>query len=112
MLGFSGITGTDARWGTKIKIRGLAGTEANSYKGAQYSVSPAGAPPVMPVDPGHEFEDVLEQLCGENAPYKGGRPYPKITNAGFVTSYAAPPSGQGGAANNFGDVMKCFESAR
>src|SRR4051812_22832160 len=78
MLGFSAITGTDAQSGAKIKIRGLSGAEANSYKGTAYSVSPAGAPPVMPVDPGHEFEDVLEQLCGENPPYKGGRPYPKI----------------------------------
>ena len=43
-------------------------TSANSekYKNVRYPVS-SPAPPSMPTDPGHEFLDVVEQLCGPNA---------------------------------------------
>ena len=33
MLGFSGITGTDASTGLPTSINGLSGTESNSYNG-------------------------------------------------------------------------------
>jgi hypothetical protein len=48
-------------------------------------------------DPGHEFEDVLEQLCGAGASYpdpKTGK-YPPLTNSGFFT-------------DNQLEAMKCF----
>ena len=57
----------------------------------------------MPADPGHEFTNVLVQLCGAGATYPSGGKYPAINNTGFVASYAA----SGGAANP-GEVMKCF----
>jgi phospholipase C len=38
-------------------------------------------------DPGHEFEDAVEQLCGPGVEHHGG-PYPQpITNSGFVQNY-------------------------
>jgi phospholipase C len=39
MLGFSGITGTDAVNGERRSIEGLVGTEANSYQGRSYPVT-------------------------------------------------------------------------
>lgn len=91
MLGFSGISG----------VNGLKGTESNGYQGKPYAVTqPADA--VMPVDPGHEFTDVLTQLCGPNTTYPSGGIYPALNNSGFVSDYASV------ASNKFGDIMKCF----
>jgi phospholipase C len=60
----------------------------NSYCGEKYLVQD-GARPCMTTDPGHEFKDVLEQLCGADAAckYKGGA-YPSVNNSGFASSYA------------------------
>ena len=102
MLGFSGITGHDAANGGSTQINGLTGSEANTFNGRVYGVS-RGADDVMPVDPGHEFTNVLEQLCGPGATYPAGGAYPAINNTGFVASYVA----SGGAADP-GEVMKCF----
>lgn len=101
MLGFSGISGTDAVSGLKRQANGLKGTESNSYQGQSFAVTqPAGA--VMPVDPGHEFTDTLEQLCGAGATYPAGGSYPAIDNSGFVSDYGSV------ASSKFGDIMKCF----
>jgi phospholipase C len=102
MLGFSGITGKDAANGGSTQINGLTGSETNTFNGRAYPVL-QGADNVMPADPGHEFNNVLEQLCGAGANYAAGSTYPAINNAGFAASYAA----SGGAANP-GEVMKCF----
>ena len=102
MLGFSGITGHDAANGGSTQINGLTGSEANNFNGRVYGVS-RGADDVMTVDPGHEFTNVLEQLCGPGATYPAGGAYPAINNTGFVASYVA----SGGAADP-GEVMKCF----
>jgi len=106
MLGFSGITGNDAETGASTTINGLTGSEANIFNGITHRVS-QGADDVMPVDPGHEFNNVLEQLCGTGASYPAGGVYPAITNSGFVASYVA----SGGGANP-GEVMKCFKSSQ
>ncbi len=37
--------------------------------------------------PAHEFNDVVEQLCGPGATYSRP-PYPPITNTGFVSNYS------------------------
>src|SRR5580704_15642573 len=87
MLEFSGLTGTDASTGASTKINGLIGTELNTYNGQTFSVSP-GAPDRMPADPGHEFSNVLLQLCGQGASYPSGGAYPVINNSGYVASYA------------------------
>ena len=111
MLGFSGITGQDATNGQATSIRGLTGTEANSYGGSSFAVI-AGAAEAMPLDPGHEFADVLEQLAGAGATYVSAA-YPPINNSGFVSDYVdSQTSGEGGATTNFGEIMQCFSAAQ
>ena len=101
MLGFSGITGTDAATGQPTSIDGLKGAESNSYNGVTYTVV-RGAPDRVPHDPPHSFPGVLQQLCGEGAVYESGAPYPPINNSGFVSVYAkSHPELPDGA-------MRCF----
>ncbi|EDZ98853.1 hypothetical protein BH160DRAFT_5850 [Burkholderia sp. H160] len=60
-------------------IPGIAAATAaesrNTYNGTTYAFSD-GAPGQMPTDPGHEFTDVIEQLCGAGAQFQKGSPYP------------------------------------
>lgn len=110
MLGFSGITGTEA--GTdppaSTTIRGLDGSESNGYLGAPYFVQMPFVEPVA-VDPAHEFLDVLEQLCGTQAIYQPGKSYPRVNNSGFVSDYArSHTQDEGNAPGNFGQVMDGF----
>jgi phospholipase C len=106
MLGFSGIKGTDAATGAQAQINGLTGSESNMLNGTSYTVV-KGADNVMPCDPGHEFTDVLVQLCGAGATYAPGGAYPPINNSGFVASYV-----QSGGGATPGEVMKCFDAAQ
>ncbi len=93
LLGWAGITGTDAATGQPTTADGLKGTEFNTHAGAVYPVT-LGAPDVT-VAPGHDFPDALEQLCGPQATYPSGGPYPDITNTGFVSnSWAANAAGR------------------
>lgn len=75
----------------------------NSYDGSTYAFG-GSAPVQLSSDPGHEFTDVIEQLCGQGAQLRKGQPYPPIDNSGFVANYAttrtegAPP--QTGDAGN------------
>src|SRR3954467_2313140 len=101
MLGFSAITGTDAETGRATALQGLTGAESNAFAGQVFPVS-RGADFVMPIDPAHEFEDVLHQLCGPAATYKPAGDYPPIDCSGYVSSYAAA----GGQSP--GDIMKCY----
>jgi len=82
MLGFSGITGTDAVSGQQAVIDGLTGEESNSGIPVE-----GGAAWQMDKDPGHEFKDVVTQLCGKGASYPSGGPYPTINNSGFVSNW-------------------------
>src|ERR1700739_3601262 len=102
MLGFSMISGRDAETGQPTQVNSLAGSESNVLNGTTYTVA-KGADLVMPVDPGHEFTDVVEQLCGPGASYPPGGAYPAIAKSGFVASYAA----SGGSAVP-GEILKCF----
>jgi phospholipase C len=106
LLGFSGLQGADAETGQPTTINGLDGIESNNFNGHTYPVT-RGADLVMPADPGHEFPDILHQLCGINANYPRGGPYPPINNSGYVASYAAT----GGSANP-GEIMNCFTPAQ
>jgi phospholipase C len=73
MLGFAGLEGAE----------GLTGAESNPLpSGDRVTVAP-GAPFILPIDPGHGFGDVLEQLCGPGHAYTGGR-YPPIDSSGFA----------------------------
>lgn len=108
LLGLSGIAGRDAASGQPTTITGLTGTESNGYRGQSYTVAQP-ADETMPLDPGHEFLDVLEQLCGTNAVYLSGGPYPTINNRGFVSDYAfSHTKDEGNAPCNYGETMKCF----
>lgn len=114
VFGLSGIPG----------INGLEGSESNDYGGKTYTVGKP-APETMPSDPGHEFMDTLQQLCGkdEMAPlWHNGSPYPPegsgFTNAGFVANYATTTSEQTKIIHFspppqalIGDVMSCFDTA-
>ena len=101
MLGFSGITGTDARTGEPASIDGLTGSESNEFDGQTFTVT-TGAADVMGSGPGHTFKAVLEQLTGGTT-YPSGGPYPAITNSGYATNYA-----KAGGRSAAGDAMKCF----
>jgi phospholipase C len=85
-----------------ISVRSLFNSFSNSYGGQVYPVTQP-ADYVMPVDPGHEFPDVVQQLCGEGMTYPHGGAYPPITNSGFVASYV-----QSGGGANPGEIMKCY----
>src|SRR5262249_43550029 len=106
MLGFSQIEGTDAETGKHTTVEGLNGTESNSFNGQTFKVQ-TGAPDVIVNGPGHDFLEVLEQLCGPSATYPSGGPYPRINNSGYVSSYAKNK----GPGDSPGDVMKCFGPA-
>jgi phospholipase C len=83
-----------------ISVRDLL--TADIYNGQSYRPkSPADY--AMSVDPGHEFSDVLTQLCGPGAVYLSGGAYPPIDNAGFVASCAVT----GGQADP-GTIMACY----
>ena len=102
LLGFSGITGKDAVTGQPTAINGLTGTESNHYSGTTFTVSQP-ADWTMPLDPGHEFTDVLVQLCGPGAVYHAGGPYPPVNVSGYVSDYVST-----GGTSNPGEIMKCF----
>lgn len=106
MLGFSMISGRDSQTGQPTQVNGLTGNESNLFNGSTYRVS-KGADLVMPADPGHEFANVLEQLCGPGVSYPPGGAYPPIIKSGFVASYVAS-----GGSSAPGEVLKCFAPAQ
>ena len=62
--------------------------DTNSYNGVKYAAG-SPAPPAMPTDPGHEFSDVVEQLCGPGVVHTPWQPYNRpIVNTGYVANYA------------------------
>lgn len=108
MLGFSGITGTNAETGARTAVEGPPAGAANTYQGHSYQAA-TPAPDAMPVDPGHEFVDVVTQLCGAGAQYTSGGAYPPINNSGFVSDYAVSPTAdEANAKDDFGAIMRCF----
>ena len=56
----------------------------------------------MPMDPPHEFEDVVEQLCGNGVTFPQGGLYPARDNSGFVAAYM----NKGGQDPS--EIMKCY----
>ncbi len=98
MLGLSSIHGTDAISGQPTTIDGL--NESNNWNldpdgNKVFATAPADW--AMPHDPGHEFTDVKEQLCG------AGGDYPHINNSGFVTNYSGTHH-----FDNPTEIMKCY----
>ena len=85
-------------------------SDSNSYNGATFYVQ-GPAPESMPSDPGHEFDDVLEQLAGPGSTYTSGGAYPSINNLGFVANYATTTTeGPVAPAGDIGDIMMCFDT--
>jgi phospholipase C len=83
---------------------------SNSFNGVTYNVID-GAPSAMPTDPGHEFPDVVVQLCGYGATYPSGGAYPAIDNSGFAANYATTTSeGPIPQPGQIHDVMACFHT--
>jgi phospholipase C len=114
MLGFCDVSGADAVSGAPTRTNGLISPPAgavtsNAFDGQQFSVTQP-ADYAMPVDPGHEFPDVLEQLCGPGAAYPEGGAYPAILNSGFAASYAAA-SKAAGVESSPSEIMKCYDTA-
>lgn len=60
---------------------------SNAYGGTDFPFG-GDAPGQMPTDPGHEFTDVVEQLCGAGVQLLNGHAYPPVNNAGFASNYA------------------------
>jgi len=106
MLGFSGITGKDAATGQPTAVNGLTGNESNTANGKTFTVSQP-ADWTMPLDPGHEFTDVLVQLCGPGAVYHPGGEYPPVNATGYVSSYVST-----GGGSSPGEIMKCYREAQ
>jgi phospholipase C len=77
LLGFAGLDG----------VEGLTGAESNPLPSGERVTAAPGADFIMPIDPGHDFGDVLTQLCGPGHAYSGG-PYPPIDNSGFAACLA------------------------
>jgi phospholipase C len=101
MLALSGIPGIDA----------ATPADTNSWAGTPYPVA-GNAPGSMPTDPGHEFCDVVQQLCGDPKKYQPGQPYPAIDNSGFAANYATTTTeGPVPPAADIGDIMLCFDTA-
>lgn len=102
MFGLSGIPG--------INIATASNT--NIYQGRTHAFQ-GGAPDQAPSDPGHEFPDVVEQLCGAGAAYVPGKPYPPTDNSGFVSNYATTKTeGKPPPSDSVGAVMQGIDTAR
>ncbi len=120
LLGYSAITGTDAVSHQPTQINGPSGSETNVFTNSQKQqqtcqVSENGQES-MTTDPGHEFLDTLEQLCGAGTPnpYTPGQPntnvkYPAIDNSGFAANYSTTTT-EGKTLPtdaHVGDIMAC-----
>jgi len=66
----------------------------------------------MPTDPGHEFEDVVEQLCGQGQQFPKKGQYPPTNNSGFAANYATSTSEGTGLPpkQDIGRIMGCFNT--
>lgn len=113
MLGFSGIQGSDPSTGNPTSIEGLIGNPHSNVDPVDGEPIPASTPADFKIpnedgDPGHGFDDVLEQLCGKEAIYPdpANGKYPPINNSGFIASYR-----DSGSAHPK-RVMKCFPPER
>jgi len=103
MLAFSGISGI-----TRKATTANTNTYSTGGSGTATVAVSKGALASMPHDPPHEFDDVLEQLCGASAKYTSGGTYPTRNNSGFAANY----SGVAGTnSTNVQKVMQCFDTA-
>lgn len=107
MLGFLDYEGTDPKNQLPTRPEGVKPEFNNVHNGVPINVS-NNADNIMGTDPGHEFEQVVEQLCGSGVGFPGGGPYPPINNSGFVDSFAPLVNKDPG---QIVDVMRCYDPA-
>ena len=106
MIGFSGITGTDAITGLPTRIDGIDGTQSNTNPVT--GVTTFAATPAdfklssQDKDPPHEFDNTVVSLAGNGARYVAGAPYPPIDNSGFIAN------AENNGSSNPALVMNCF----
>lgn len=101
IFAFSGIDG----------ITHATTSDCNSYNGNTYCVSDSATPAGMPTDPGHEFSDITQQLCGAGVKYVAPT-YPAVTRSGFAATYATSADEKTGLPDGaqIGDIMDCFNT--
>lgn len=99
ILAFSGIKG----------ITHASTANRNLIGNTPYYVSDSATPLGMPTDPGHEFGDILQQLCGPGASYTPPT-YPDIALSGFAATYATSGDEKTGLPkpDEIGYIMACF----
>lgn len=108
VFGWSGLPGID------VADTGNSNTYEYDHSYITANFTP-GAPKSLLADPGHEFDDVLVQLCGTTKGYKKGKPYPPTDNGGFLTSYAtstSEPPNKPPPLTAIGDIMRGFRTER
>ena len=102
MLGFSGIKGTDVTLNPKTNVPTGGATVTISQAGTNWypDSGPGGVEYSMKleapykisapdIDPPHEFENAVINLCGAGVPFQEGQPYPTVNMSGFVQGYGA-----------------------
>jgi phospholipase C len=110
LLGFSQIQGTDPS-GSPTKLEGLTGRESIlSPRGETVTVS-SPADFLMDYGPGHEFNDVKEQICGKGGTYcspapSAGQCDPNINNSGYVSNFSLYNK------KNPESIMKCYSPSQ
>ncbi|HEX5181694.1 MAG TPA: alkaline phosphatase family protein [Allosphingosinicella sp.] len=108
VFAWSGLPGID--------VADTGNSNSYDYQGSIITANfTPGAPKSLPTDPGHEFDDVLVQLCGPMVLYRPGEPYPATDNKGFVASYAtstSEPPNVPPPITAIGDVMRGFTTAK
>jgi phospholipase C len=110
LLGFSQIQGADPS-GSPTKLEGLTGKESNlSSRGEVVTVS-SPADFLMDYGPGHEFNDVKEQICGKGGTYSSPAPSPgqcdpNINNSGYISNFSRYNH------KNPESIMKCYLPAQ
>ncbi|CAB3768166.1 alkaline phosphatase family protein [Paraburkholderia humisilvae] len=90
----------------------VAATPANTNTYGD-TVYPFGgdAPEQLPTDPGHEFSDAVEQLCGAGVQFQKGQPFPPVDNSGFAANYATSlTEGPLPPQQDVGDVMRGIDT--
>ena len=96
MFGWSGLRGRLANRSAATDIEGCKPqppggdpTFYNLFNNQIITCAPVPAATInLSADPGHEWEDVLESLCGTGAVLGNDGSYPAITRSGYVASYA------------------------
>src|SRR5579863_2255826 len=110
-FGYSGINGTDAATGGKTEANGLVRDRVYDQAFPNGQVLPLPATPdadvIMAHDPGHDFLDVQEQLCGPGNRY-GTAP---LTGTGYVSSYARTAQPRGIPFDDAKRIMAAFNPA-